>query len=176
MKIPGLGEVTKDENLGLSYSRPVSLAVLGGAECCIALEGYDEDANKGDFHAAISNLLSASPSVLREAEGHVYQYYQDMRRLSSESDDEPVSIASPADVWHHVDFGSEPVVSRRPYGDRRVYVSLECSCDWEAEHGLQIVFREGKRVCKVGPFDGHLTNADAYADDALEDVVYRRLA
>ena len=26
---------------------------------------------------------------------------------------------------------------------------------------------------KVGGYDGHLTNSDAYADDALEGVVYR---
>lgn len=62
--------------------------------------------------------------------------------------------------------------SRRAYGDKGIYVSLECSCDWEPEHGLQIVFKDGKRVNKISSYDGHLTNSDAYADDDLEDVIF----
>ena len=86
-----------------------------------------------------------------------------------------VVIPRAADVWAHVTLGREPIVSRRAYGDKGVYVSLECGCDWEREHGLQIVFKEGLRVNKVGPFDGHLTNSDAYADRSLEHVIYRSL-
>ncbi|WP_424556342.1 DUF6985 domain-containing protein [Streptacidiphilus pinicola] len=40
---------------------------------------------------------------------------------------------------------------------------LECECAWEPEHGLQIVFRRGCSVSKVGPFDSHLTNVSAFA-------------
>jgi hypothetical protein len=49
---------------------------------------------------------------------------------------------------------------------------LECECDWEPEHGLQIVVRHGASVTKVGQFDGHLTNAADYARDDLEGIVY----
>jgi hypothetical protein len=51
---------------------------------------------------------------------------------------------------------------------------LECECDWEPEHGLQIVFRDGREVTKVGPYDGHLTNSAAYANDDLDGIVYYR--
>jgi hypothetical protein len=43
-----------------------------------------------------------------------------------------------------------------------------CGCDWEEEHGLQIVLRNGVRVNKVDGYDGHLTNSDAFADDGPE--------
>jgi Domain of unknown function (DUF6985) len=76
-------------------------------------------------------------------------------------------------IWEHVQVGDEPMVTRSAYGDQRVYISFECSRDWEPEHGLQIVFKEGRIVNKVGPYDGHLTNAAAFADDKLENVVYR---
>lgn len=62
---------------------------------------------------------------------------------------------------------------RRTYRDKGIYISLECNCDWEEEHGLQIVFKNGLNVNKIGPYDGHLTNSDADADDSLEAVVYR---
>ncbi len=126
------------------------------------------------MHLAIENLLRSPFSVLQDAEGHVYRYYLDAHSHWPPGDGEFVQIDSPSEVWRHVQLGTEPVVTRRSYGDRAVYVSIECNCDWEPEHGLQIVLRNGEKVVKVGPFDGHRTNADAYANEALEHVVYRR--
>jgi hypothetical protein len=74
----------------------------------------------------------------------------------------------------HIDCRVEPIVTRDPYGDRRVYVSLKCECDWEPEHRLQIVSRDGRTVSKVGRYDGHLTNSAAYNTDALDGVEYHR--
>ena len=64
------------------------------------------------------------------------------------------------------------MVFRRSSGDMRVYVSIECECAWEPEHGLQLVLQEGRRVTKIGPYDGHLTNSDAFARPDLEGVIY----
>ncbi|HEU4562804.1 MAG TPA: hypothetical protein VFS20_33550 [Longimicrobium sp.] len=173
MEIPGLGPVTKDDELGWYYGEPMPVPVLDGEMCRIVIDGYDDDPNPEEFHAAIRNFLSADPRVLEEAEPHIYRYYQDCNAVWEPDDDEYLVIARPSDVWRHIQFGSEPTVTRRPYGDQRVYVSLECECDWEPEHGLQIVFKEGLRVNKVGSYDGHLTNSDAYGDPRLEDVIYR---
>ena len=81
--------------------------------------------------------------------------------------------AAPERIWQHVQLGSELHISRRRHGDHAIYISLECNCDWEPEHGLQLVFREGRAVVKVGPFDGHLTNTDAYDDPGLEGTIYK---
>ncbi|RDH43718.1 hypothetical protein B9G39_09845 [Zooshikella ganghwensis] len=59
------------------------------------------------------------------------------------------------------------------YGDKAIYISLSCECDWEEEHGLLLVFKEGRYINKLGGYDGHLTNSDAYGDKNLEKVVYR---
>ncbi|MDP1895738.1 MAG: hypothetical protein Q8K87_16615 [Hydrogenophaga sp.] len=176
MNVPGLGEVNKDERFGCYYSQPIALAVLNGTECRVVLEGYDEDPNNAEYRVAIENLLSATPSVLKEVEGLIYQYYLDVRSYYPENYEDFPRIASADEVWSLIQLGSEPIVSRRGYGDLGVYVSLECNCDWEPEHGLQIVFKDGNKVCKVGPYDGHLTNSDAFADQTLEHVIYRRLA
>ncbi|WP_416136231.1 DUF6985 domain-containing protein [Aquabacterium sp. A7-Y] len=173
MNIPGLGEVSKDEQLGWYYSEPKYLALLKGELGRVVIDGYDEDEAPQQYHVAIANLLSSSFAVLQAAEQYVFQYYQDMNAHWDSSDEEFLDIGSPPEVWRHVQLGSELVVSRRHYGDRGIYVSIECNCDWEPEHGLQIVLRDGKVVTKVGPYDGHLTNSDAFADDALENVVYR---
>ena len=150
------------------------MKVLGDRECCIVVEAYEQDEAQDDIHDAISAFLSIDEDVLKEVQAHILAYYDDVfRSVGAEEPDFP-QISSPNDVWAHIRFGNEPIVSRRPYGDQGIYVSVECECDWEPEHGLQIVFKNGQTVNKVGPYDGHLSNADAFADPSLEDVVYRQ--
>jgi hypothetical protein len=168
MEIPGLGKVTAEPDLDWYVSEPIAVPVLGGTECRIAVEYYDDDPDPEAIHRAIQNFLAAAPEVLRAAEPHLFHYYRDCAEYAPD-----IRIESPEGVWPHIHFGDQPIVSRRGYGDERVYVSVECGCDWEDEHGLQIVFEEGARVSKIGPFDGHLTNEDAYADPRLAGVIYR---
>jgi hypothetical protein len=172
VEIPGLGAVEPYEDFEWLCSEPLPIGALGGHHCRVFLEGYEEDPNKDDFHAAIANLLSSERDLLGEAAPYVFRYYEDMNSEFDEDDAEYVD-ADLQDIWKHVQLGREPHVSRRSYGDRGVYVSLECNCDWEPEHGLQLVFKEGRVVVKVGPYDGHLSNADAYDDASLEGVVYK---
>jgi hypothetical protein len=172
MEIPGLGAVTEDSD-GLYSSAALLVPVLGNATCHILVDGYDDDPAKADFHAAISTFLALDEPVLKAAGPAIFEYYQDVKSEIA-ADEEVVSITGSDDVWKHIHFGGEVTVSRDHYGDRRVYMSLECECDWEPEHGLQIVFRDGRTVTKIGPFNGHLTNAAAYARADLEGVVYHR--
>jgi hypothetical protein len=168
MRIPGLGEVQKDEALGWYFGPSMPIPALGGAQCSVVVDGYDEDPRPEDFHAAIANFLTIGEEVLKRAEPFLFRYYQDCVRATGAG----ATIAKPADIWRHLHFGDEPQVKRRAYGDKGIYVSLSCRCDWEEEHGLELVFRNGLTVNKVGPFDGHATNADAYAEPSFEDVVY----
>ena len=160
-----LGVVEKDDEMDWLFSEPLPVRALGGAEVAFLLEGYEDDPQPEDYHAAIAAFLSAGPEVLTAAAPHVYDYYLDINSHWAPGDDEYVDIAAPDKVWDHVQFGFEAHVLRDGAG-APVYVSLECNCDWEPEHGLQIVFRDGATVTKVGPYDGHSTNPG--------DVVYRR--
>ena len=174
VQIPGLAPVTEDTDLGWYRSAPISVAVLGGKACQFVVDGYDDDEQE-DFHAAIRTFLVFDRSALDAAAAPIFAYYRDvMDDVLADGDDEwYVEINRSQDVFDHVRLGRGPTVSRDPYGDRHVYVSVECECDWEPEHGLQIVFRDGATVTKVGPYDGHLTNAAAYNDNRLDGVVYQ---
>ncbi len=72
------------------------------------------------------------------------------------------------EIWNHVQ-PSHIYITRRPYKDKDVYVDINCECDWEQEHGLQLVFRQGKKIARVSQIDGHLTDADAYDKPDEED-------
>jgi hypothetical protein len=173
MNIPGLGRVAIDSE-GWYRSDAVTVPVLGNKTCHICLVGYGEDAATEDFHAAIEAFLDLDESALNAAAASIFAYYKDVaEEFAGEA--ATISIHGPDDVLAHVRPGGEILVQRDRHRDRRVYISVECECDWEPEHGLQIVFRDGQTVTKVGPYDGHLTNAAAYARDDLNDVVYHRL-
>jgi hypothetical protein len=160
---------------GVLVSRPVAVSALGGRLCRFQLDGYDGDPYPEDFLRAVGNILDATPSLVIEATSYVHQYCVEMLALWGE-DAPNIDIQRPEDVWKHVDLGSELVVSRDHDPGRDTYVSLECNCAWEVEHGLQLVFRNGRQISKVGPFDGHVSNASAYDDDALVGVIYKSMA
>jgi hypothetical protein len=177
IEIPNLGKTTQDDRVDeWYYSEPVIVGTLGNKLCQIVVNGYVDDTNKEQFHNAISNFLFGSPSVLTDAQDFIFQYYQDINSFCTPSDEGFLLIETPDKVWEHVQLGEKPIVERRAYGDQGIYISLECACDWEPEHGLQIVFKDGVKVNKVGGFDGHLTNSDAYNDPALENVIYYRIS
>jgi len=174
MEIPGLGLMTVAADVGDYVSSPLAIPVFGGAPCRFVVAGYDVDDAKVDFETAINAFLGLDESALKSASVPVFQYYLDVKAEVGD-DEDFVSVADPDDVWSHVRPGGEVSVQREDtHGDRQVYVSVECDCAWEPEHGLQIVFRRGCSVSKVGPFDSHLTNVSAFDRADLVDVVYHR--
>jgi hypothetical protein len=149
----------------------IAIKALGGHVCDILLDAdCAQDAQRDDIDAAIKNFVALEPSVLTDVEAHVFRYYLDCKDYFEPGEPGYLEIGVAADVWKHIGFGPDATVGRE---GNAVYISLGCNCDWEPEHGLQIVFKEGRRVNKVGPFDGHFTNSHAYDDPSLEDVIYR---
>jgi hypothetical protein len=179
VKIPHLGDLEPyphfDEWL---VSAPFPIPLLRGHHCRFVF-----DAGEGALvHAealgvALGNMLRLQASALAEVQHLVFQYCREMLDVYEPADRPAILVRRAEDVWQHVAFGSEFHVSLRSEGDDEdgIYFSLECNCAWEPEHGLQIVIRDGLVVTKVGPFDGHLTNSDAFADHRLKGVVYKSL-
>jgi hypothetical protein len=77
-------------------------------------------------------------------------------------------INNQEDIWKFI-HPTEIYVTRRHRSDHDIYVQIACECDWEQEHGLQLVFRQGKQLTRISDQDGHLTDADAYDKPDEED-------
>jgi hypothetical protein len=169
-----LGTLSFDAALGGYVSEALPVPSLHNRRCRFVLAEEDMPGAEDELRAAVERALRAGPELLASAEPHVLQYCRETLQLLDESDRPDLRLEEPGAVWSHVQFGDTFYVSRREKGDAEdgVYLSLECSCDWEVEHGLQLVLREGRVVSKVGPFDGHLTSSDAFDDSRLAGVVY----
>ena len=131
------------------------------------------------FDEAVANFLRGGPLLLDEATEFMWAYYRSVASQFGPTERASYGIpelAPGSDIWDQVEFPSNPPTLRR--GGTRLepgpsYISFEGEVTWEPEHGLQLVFEHGLRVCKVGPFDDHNTNAHAFGDESLIDVVFK---
>lgn len=126
---------------------------------------------------AISRFIAGGPQLLDEATVFMWAYYR--RTVAELAPHERGRHAMPeipdsADIWEHVQFRHHPEWRRGggPLTPGRSYLSFEGEVSWEPEHGLQLVYEDGLRVCKVSQYDGHVTVAHAYGDPSLLGVVF----
>lgn len=155
---PLLGELTYDSFHGYR-SKKMPVAFLRGHQCSFA---FGNDPRPEEIRAAIKNVLDAKLEILVAAEPHVLQYREDVLAFLRTSNLGPKTTPeAPADIWAHVTFGDEFQVERNE--EAAIDVSLQCACDWEPEHGLELVLRNGLSITKVGPFGQHAEGDVVYA-------------
>ena len=121
--------------------------------------------------AALTHFLALSDADRLRISDHIYKDCTDFLELV-ECDEEDRAmleqITNPHDIWKHVHL-QEISISRRRRRDKDIYILIMCDCDWEIEHGLQLVFRQGKQLTRVSTQDCWLTRSDAYDTADSED-------
>ncbi|MEP6669877.1 MAG: hypothetical protein ABJF10_12035 [Chthoniobacter sp.] len=145
-------------------SEPVSVPYFDGQRMTFTVDGLTE-ADREDVERALAAFFALGSDAKKVAAPFVFQNY---RRMADVLDEDEVGcrITSPDGVWAHV-HPSEIFVSRRHRRDHLIYIQITAECDWEREHGLQIIYRRGSELSRVSDQDGHLTHTDAY--DVPED-------
>lgn len=127
---------------------------------------------------AARNFTSGGAALLDAATDFMRAYYEDTVGEFTPAERSAYGLPElkdGADIWDEVEFRHPPEVrlGGGPLKPGQSYISFEGEVSWEREHGLQLVFDHGSHVCKVGPYDGHLTNAHAYGNPALLGVIYK---
>lgn len=160
-----LGQLTWHAELAWWQSQPIAISLFDGATASIVLDAEGEDPFApfaDDVLAAARVFLALRESDRAEIEPHVWQEYTDIRDVIGEDCPE---IAR-ADIWKNVDLNGVHI--ERRIKDDLVYVSIECNCEWEPEHGMQLVLQHGSRWVRVSDYSGHLTEGDSFACEALD--------
>lgn len=132
------------------------------------------DGDAASLQHAADAFINSGPELLSSVTPFLWEYYLD-------DWDDADSVGAPLDpsvneIWAEVVIKGPPVVT---IGGHRLtpaasYLSFAADVSWEPEHGLQLVFEDGVRVCKVGPYDGHVTNAGALNDESLLGIVFAK--
>ena len=146
MKIHALGELQPHPDVPeWLVSAPIPIPYFDGLPLTFTLDGL-EDSDANEARVAIESLLSLGTENRLAASPYVYKCYLHIAEIVDE-DDLGCWIGSESEVWEHV-HPSEVFVSRRSRRDRAIYVQLTAECDWEPEHGLQLVYRRGSELAR----------------------------
>ena len=173
MKIKSIGYLHKNPYIPQQLdSDEINIPFLGNQRLIITFQDIVDDPVPKEFEQAINNFLKLQEEDRKKTNPYVFGDYKDFVECVGEEEFD-FTIKDEDAVWEHV-HPTQIYVSRRQYGDKAVYVQIAAECDWEAEHGLQIVYKQGKGLKRVSSQDGHLTNSDAYAKTELENEILIR--
>lgn len=162
-----LGQLTQDSRFQDWWNKEdVGIPFFSNSKLTITFTDFNPDLDKEfitEADKALSTFMKLGDHERFELSNLVYRNFETIK----EEVDYPYwseklrEIENPVEIWNFI----QPLgisVTRRPYGDNDVFIDISCKCEWEEEHGLQLVFRQGKKLTRVSQIDGHLTNADAY--------------
>jgi len=175
MRIDNIGSFHIHEDIDEWFvSEPLSILPLADKRYRFVVHYYSEEIDR-ILKTAMENFKHLSPAEFQKSSEYIYQYYMDTEKRLQTDQIGFLNIDSHTDVWEHISTSDEIVVSVENIDDPYAYITLECQCDWEPEHRLQIVFRNGNQLAKVGQYDGHLTNEHAYAREEFRNKIYVRI-
>ncbi len=157
--LPSLGRLKQDPNIPEWWnSKPVRVPFCSGKALpfCVRTEA-DRNAYPPDVHEAVRNFLNLTDADRLAASERVFRHYREIVSYVPEVD---LGVTEPARIWDHIRF-TNVSVDRYDEADGAVYVRLVGDCDWEQEHGFQMLFRGGTTITLVGEHeDGSFVEDD----------------
>jgi hypothetical protein len=169
-----IGQLTQDENFEDWWKSPaVEIPFFDRAKLPVTYMDFESEHDTSflkEADAALTNFFRLNATDRNAISELVYRNCMEFLEAVDfdEVDQALREIKGKNDIWKFVN-PSEIYVTRRPYKEMDIYVQIACGCDWEQEHGLQLVFRQGKKLTRISDQDGHLTEADAYGKPDEQD-------
>jgi hypothetical protein len=168
------GVLRLEPHFGDSWEAVASLAVpfFGGKRVPVTFHcGTEPDFAfllSGD--AVLINFLGLGEvEQLESAATLMSNYHQNL-----DDDGGTLLLNYPSDLWHYVDPRHLHLMDGGEGTQRDLYVMVEGECEWEPEHGLQLVFRQGRMLTRASQYDGYLTQRDAEEIPEEQDALMQR--
>lgn len=99
---------------------------------------------------AINNFMQLS---ITDSESHSSQIIENYKQNLIFDYTPRLELKSDNEIWNFV-YPSVIILAQNEVGV--IYVLVECGCEWEEEHGLQLVFKNGQQLTRVSYNDGGL--------------------
>gem|GEM_PF-492934 len=175
------GDFTYDVEFDWHISQPIIVPCLDGRGCQFIISSGQISgklpADLSKYRTAVQNFIVCGDYIWKSCSIEMYNYYTDIRDQIGNDDDKFPVINDCNDVWKHVQLGygydGKPAGLKLDEDDSGdIFISIEGGCDWEPEHGVQVVIKNGLAITKLGPYDGHLTNEQAYGRKDFKGIIY----
>ena len=169
-----IGELEQDDEFDDWWkSKEIEIPFLDNKKLSVRFTEFEPEEDAAfidEADAALACFLKLTTEDRNAVSEMAYQNCMDfLEKFEEDEDDDPLrEMKDKNDIWDYID-PQKISVSRRHKNDKDIYVQILCECDWEQEHGLQFVFRQGKKLTRISEQDGHLTEADAWDKPDNED-------
>lgn len=159
VELPTIGAVTQQvEYPDWWQSQPIPIPYFDNTQLIFQINAPETEL-QADVSQAIGSFMQLSSQDREQTSDYVFHKYSDFAQ-AFDSNKPTVKISSPIEVWQHLK-PTQISVSRRPQ-DKLIYIQVLLDCDWDQEHGLQLVYKQGQELVRVSSQDGHYTHEDAY--------------
>lgn len=152
-------------------STKIELPLLQRKKLSVTLEGFNINEKKfiNEIDYSIANLRQKDEKEFNSLSTLLYKHYQDFIQQHGITPNDNINNRNiKSKIWEQISL-NHIYITRRPKKDKDIYVRLVGGCSWDKEHGIQIVYRQGKRVTRISGQDGHATKADAFGIPDKED-------
>lgn len=162
-----IGQLKQDDSFSDWWkSTEIEIPFFDNLKLEIILMDFEPEADKtflDEADQALIHFFNLKNEDRNSISDLVYKNCTDfLEAVEFDEADEPLrQIKDHNEIWTFIE-PTEIYISRRHRRDHDIYIQVTCECDWEQEHGLQLVFRQGKQLTRISSQDGHLTEADAY--------------
>lgn len=162
-----IGQLTQDDSFSDWWkSTEIEIPFFDNQKLEITLMDFEPESDKTFLDEADQTLIhffNLKNEDRNSISDLVYKNCTDfLEAVDFDEADEPLrQIKDHNEIWNFIE-PTEIYISRRHRRDHDIYIQVTCECDWEQEHGLQLVFRQGKQLTRISSQDEHLTEADAY--------------
>jgi hypothetical protein len=169
-----IGTLTQDKTFPDWWaSGEIAIPFFDGEKLTVTFTDFMPDDDEHFVREADAALISFLSLGREDRLALSNSIYKNCNEVVEVTDDEYIpeeirAIKDETQVWDYV-HPTEIYVTRRPKNDQDIYIQIACECDWEEEHGLQLVFRQGQKLTRVSSQDGQITEADAYGRPDEED-------
>lgn len=140
-------------------STEIEIPYFDSMKLKVTLMNVRKDQIGDEYNSAINNFLALNSSNRLNASKYVYMNYTVTLKAVGE-DQFDFKIDTDQHVWNHIKPIDIMVKKRKK--DGLVYVIVEADCDWDDEHGIQIIYKDGNKLSRVSEQDGHLAYSDAH--------------
>ena len=162
-----IGELTQDKNFEQWWkSELIEIPLLNNKKVEIAFIDFipeiDTDFIK-EADEALKVFLEKSEYEKTLLTPLLFKHCMKYRNASG-SDQVDQNLWKIKDENKILDFisGEHIIVTRSHGKNEMIYVNLNCECEWDKEHGLQILYRKGQKLTRISEQDGDISEVDFY--------------
>jgi hypothetical protein len=148
-----VGQITSvDYDHEFFESRPFPIPYFDNQELKIGFVEAKHEPYLVEADNVLQNFLGLDKQNRIRDSQLVYHYYSETLKYGYTK---PFEVSINSDIWSFV-YPKEIIVHWDENAD--FYLCVSCGCEWEQEHGLQLVFKDGKELTRASGHDGGFTD------------------